>query len=64
MNVVDDQGNTLLGTQMAFADLMTMVANLRTVNTTNNADLAGQKAVDSKQDDKVDKLDTNITLLE
>ena len=43
---------------------MTMVVNLRTGNTTNNTDIATQEAVDDRQDNTIDKLDTNITSLE
>jgi hypothetical protein len=64
MNIVDAQGNMLMTTRINFSDLMTSVMTLRENNTANNSDIATQKAVDTKQDVKIDKLDTNIHRIE
>ena len=64
MSSVSMQGDTLMSAQMSFTQLMTDVQDLKTANRANNMTIASQKAIDEKQDHKLDKIDSNVTRLE
>ena len=64
MKIVDEQGNSLMGTQMTFTMLMNEVADLRDSNLANSSNLSSQNAIDAAQDKKIHKLDDKIEKFE
>lgn len=64
MEIVDTQGNSLMGTQMTFTQLMNNVTGIRDTNTTNSSHLASENARDEAQDKKIHKLDEKIEKFE
>ena len=60
LKIVDEQGNSLMGTQMTFTMLMNEVADIRDSNLANSSSLASQNAIDASQDKKLHKLDDKV----
>ena len=60
LKIVDEQGNSLMGTQMTFTMLMNEVADIRDSNLANSSSLASQNAIDAHQDKKLHKLDDKV----
>ena len=60
LKIVDEQGNSLMGTQMTFTMLMNEVADIRDSNLANSSSLASQNAIDAHQDKKIHKLDDKV----
>lgn len=64
MEIVDEQGNSLMGTQMTFTQLMNSVTGIRDTNISNSSSLASENARDEAQDKKIHKLDEKIEKFE